>query len=80
MKYTNHLLNSFLSSPHTGTISGADVVSRIINKETGDAVKIFMVVNDGIIENAKFQACGSVVLFASLSAIRIIILRINAII
>lgn len=69
MKYTEHLVNSFFNSPHCGTITGADVVYRTINKETGDAVKIFMVIDDDKILNAKFQACGSVVLFASLSAI-----------
>lgn len=69
MKYTEHLVNSFLTSNHTGTISGADVVARVVDKNTGDAVKLFMVIEDGIIKNAKFQACGSVVLFASMSAI-----------
>lgn len=74
MKYTEHLVNTFYSSSHTGSISSADVTQKVINKETGDAVKIYMVINNGIIEDAKFQACGSVVLFASLSAIMDIII------
>lgn len=69
MKYTEHLVNSFLKSPHTGSIIGANIINKIVNKETGDAVKIYLVAEDGNILNAKFQACGSVVLFASLSAI-----------
>lgn len=69
MKYTEHLVNSFYSSNHTGTISGADIVNKVINKETGDAVKLYLIIEDEIIKDAKFQACGSVVLFASLSAI-----------
>ena len=74
MKYTNHLINSFYTSPHTGTISGADIVNRVVNKETGDAVKLYLILEDGKIKDAKFQACGSVVLFASLSAIMDIII------
>ena len=74
MKYTNHLINSFYTSPHTGTISGADIVNRVVNKETGDAIKLYLILEDGKIKDAKFQACGSVVLFASLSAIMDIII------
>ena len=69
MKYTEHLLSSFLSSNHTGVISGATAISKTINKETGDAVKLYLVIEDDVVTNGKFQACGSVVLFASMSAI-----------
>jgi len=74
MKYTELLVNSFYSSSHTGTISGADIVNKVVNKETGDAAKLFLIIEDGKVKDAKFQACGSVVLFASLSAIMDIII------
>ena len=74
MKYTEHLVNSFYSSVHTGTITGADIVNRVVSKETGDAVKLYLIIEDGLVKDAKFQACGSVVLFASLSAIMDIII------
>lgn len=69
MKYTQHLLDSFYNPSGCGTISGAHVVCKVEDKETGDAVKYFFVLNGDIIKEVKFQACGSVVLFASLSAI-----------
>lgn len=69
MKYTQTLVDSFYYGKNCGTISGADVMNKLVNKETGDAVKLFLVINNSVIENAMFQACGSVVLFASMSAI-----------
>ena len=69
MKYTQALVDSFYYGKNCGTISGADVINKLVNKETGDAVKLFLVVNNSIVENAMFQACGSVVLFASMTAI-----------
>ncbi len=74
MKYTQSLVNSFYASAHTGTISGANIVNRVVNKETGDTVKLYIVLNGDTIENVKFQAYGSVVLFASMSAIADIII------
>lgn len=69
MKYTEHLVNSFYSTQRTGSIAGADIVNRVVDKETGDAVKLYIIIEDDKIKDAKFQACGSVVLFASMSAI-----------
>ena len=68
MKYTNTQIESFFNTAHAGVIMGADIAYKTISKETGDAVKIFLVIEDGIIKDAKFQACGSVVLYASLSS------------
>lgn len=75
MKYTELLVNSFYSSAHTGSISSADIAQKVVNKETGDVAKIYMLIDNGIIKDAKFQACGSVVLFASLSAIMDLIIN-----
>jgi len=75
MKYTSMQLNSFFNTPHAGVIMGADIGFKTVSQETGDAVKIFLVVEDGIIKDAKFQACGSVVLYASLSAIMELIIN-----
>lgn len=69
MKYTERIVNSFYSTQRTGMITGADIVNRVVDKETGDAVKLYMIIEDGKIMDAKFQACGAVVLFASMSAI-----------
>lgn len=68
MKYTTKQIESFFNTGHAGVIMGADIAYKTISKETGDAVKIFLVIEDGIIKDAKFQACGSVVLYASLSS------------
>lgn len=74
MKYTERIVNSFYSTQRTGVITGADIVNRVVDKETGDAVKLYMIIEDGKIVDAKFQACGAVVLFASMSAILDIII------
>lgn len=68
MKYTEKQIEAFFNTTHAGVIMGADIAFKTISKETGDAVKIFLVIEDGIVKDAKFQACGSVVLYASLSS------------
>ena len=69
MKYTKHLIDSFYNSPYAGVISGADHIFKYENKETGDAVKVYFCLDNDLITKVKFQACGSIVLFASLTAI-----------
>lgn len=69
MKYTQFLLDTFYNPNGCGTITGAHVVSRTEEKQSGDVVKFFFVLDGERIKEVKFQACGSVVLFASLSAI-----------
>lgn len=69
MKYTEHLLNSFYKPLNSGVIQGADLAYKEQNEETGDAIKFYFVIDENVITNVKYQACGSIVLFASLSAI-----------
>lgn len=77
MKYTEKQIDSFFNTAHAGVIMGADIAFKTISKETGDAVKIYLVIEDNIIKNAKFQACGSVVLYASLSAMMELLVGMN---
>ena len=77
MKYTEKQIESFFNTKHAGVIMGADIAFKTISKENGDAVKIFLVIEDGVIKNAKFQACGSVVLYASLSAMMELLIGMN---
>lgn len=75
MKYTKHLLESFYNPEFCGTISGAHVAHKNENLETKDAIKFYFVLDGEVIKDVKYQACGSVVLFASLSAISNLILN-----
>lgn len=68
MIYSEKALSNFLEFRNTGSIKGADATAKIVNKECGDIFKIFTKIENGIISEAKFQAFGSVLVFASLSA------------
>ena len=73
MKYTQHLLDSFYGSENCGVIQGADFAFKSEDKKTGDAVKLFFLLDGLVVKDVKFQACGSIVLFASMSSIASII-------
>lgn len=76
--YSEKALSTFLEFRNTGIIKGADATSKVVNKECGDIFKLFARVENGVITEAKFQAFGSVLVFASLSSAVDLITRKNA--
>lgn len=68
-KFTGDMLHTFFFTAYSGTITGADIVYKFDNKETNEAVKYFMTVKNDKIEKCRFQAFGSVVLYATATAI-----------
>ena len=57
--YSKIVLDRFISPIHAGLIKNADVVSSCINEITGDTVKLYMLVEEDKIVEAKFKAYGS---------------------
>lgn len=68
-KYSSGIINSFFFTEYAGTIKNASVVSKFEREECADVVKLYLSVKNSKIEKCTFQALGSVVLFATLSAV-----------
>ncbi len=66
-KYSNNLIEIFYNSSYSGAISGADVIVKNDNAESGEVVKTYLVVRDGLLKDCSFQAMGSIALYASLT-------------
>lgn len=68
-KYSSGIIDSFFFTEYAGTIKNASVVSKFESEECADVVKLYMSVKNNKIEKCTFQALGSVVLFATFSAV-----------
>ncbi len=59
--YSNEVLERFKSPKYAGGLRGANGTGKAGNKDCGDLVKLYILVNeDGIITSAKFKAYGGV--------------------
>ena len=65
--YSQKTLEIFKKPTNYGTIKGASGVGKVRNKETGDLTKIYIKVENDIIEEATFQTFGGVVSIAAAS-------------
>ena len=58
MAYSEKLLDYFQNPRCVGEIADADAVAQVSNPVCGDVMKLWVKVNDGHIEDAKFKAQG----------------------
>ena len=58
MGYSEKLLDYFQNPRCAGEISGADAVAEVSNPVCGDVMKLWVKVDDGCIQDAKFKAQG----------------------
>lgn len=65
--YSEKTLEIFKKPTNYGTIKAASGVGKVRNKETGDLTKIYVKVENDIIEEATFQTFGGVVSIAAAS-------------
>ena len=58
MAYSEKLLDYFENPRCSGTIPDADAVAEVSNPVCGDVMKLWIIVSDGRIADAKFKAQG----------------------
>lgn len=59
--YNNEVLEVFMNSPYNGSLKGATVSSALKSKDHGDAVKLYIKINElQIIEDIKYKSFGGV--------------------
>lgn len=56
--YTEQVMDHFTNPRNMGEIADADGVGEVGNAKCGDIMKIFLKINDGIIEDVKFKTYG----------------------
>lgn len=69
MMYSEKVMDHFKNPRNVGEIENADGVGEVGNAKCGDIMRIYLKIEDGIIEDAKFQTfgCGSAVASSSMA-------------
>jgi nitrogen fixation protein NifU and related proteins len=77
--YTEIVMDHFKNPRNVGAIENADGVGQVGNAKCGDIMKIYLKINDDIIEDAKFETfgCGSAIASSSMATELIIGKSIN---
>ena len=62
--YTKQIMDRFLSPKNSGRMIGADGTGSASNLRNGETARIYLRVNEGIIEEAKFKVFGGITTIA----------------
>ncbi len=67
--YTEKVMEHFRNPRNVGEIKDADGIGMVGNAKCGDIMKIYMKINNGIIDDVKFQTfgCGSAIASSSMA-------------
>ena len=67
--YSAKVMDHFMNPRNVGAIEEADGVGEVGNAKCGDIMKMYLKINDGIIEDAKFETfgCGSAIASSSMA-------------
>ncbi len=67
--YSDKVMDHFYAPRNVGEIENADGVGTVGNPKCGDIMKIYLKINDGVIEDVKFKTfgCGAAVATSSMS-------------
>ena len=67
--YTDTVMDHFMHPRNVGTIDGADGVGEVGNAKCGDIMKIYLKIENDIIEDVKFETfgCGSAIASSSMA-------------
>jgi len=67
--YTEIVMDHFRNPRNVGSIENADGVGQVGNPKCGDIMKIYLKINDDIIEDVKFETfgCGSAIASSSMA-------------
>lgn len=69
MLYSDKVLDHFSNPRNVGEIEDADGIGEVGNAKCGDIMKMYLKINNGIIEDAKFKTfgCGAAVATSSMA-------------
>ncbi len=67
--YSEKVMDHFRHPRNVGAIKNADGIGEVGNAKCGDIMKIYLKINDGIIEDVKFETfgCGSAIASSSMA-------------
>ena len=67
--YSEKVMDHFMHPRNVGTIDGADGVGEVGNAKCGDVMKIYLKIENDIIEDVKFETfgCGSAIASSSMA-------------
>ncbi len=69
MEYSKKVMEHFMNPRNVGTIEDADGVGEVGNAKCGDIMKMYLKINNGMVEDVKFQTfgCGSAIATSSMA-------------
>lgn len=69
MLYSEKVMDHFMNPRNVGTIEDADAVGEVGNAKCGDIMRIYLKINNNIIEDVKFETfgCGSAIASSSMA-------------
>ncbi|MBQ3970068.1 MAG: Fe-S cluster assembly scaffold protein NifU [Clostridia bacterium] len=69
MLYSEVVMDHFMNPRNVGTIDDADAVGEVGNAKCGDIMRIYLKINNDVIEDVKFETfgCGSAIASSSMA-------------
>ncbi len=69
--YSEKVMDHFTHPRNVGVIENADGVGEVGNAKCGDIMRIYLKIQDGIVEDVKFETfgCGSAIASSSMATI-----------
>lgn len=69
MMYSKEVMDHFMNPRNVGEIADADGIGEVGNAKCGDIMKMYLKINDNIIEDIKFKTfgCGSAIASSSMA-------------
>lgn len=69
MLYSEVVMDHFMNPRNVGTMEDADAIGEVGNAKCGDIMRIYLKINDNIIEDVKFETfgCGSAIASSSMA-------------
>ncbi len=69
MEYSEKVMDHFMNPRNVGEIAGASGIGQVGNAKCGDIMKVYLKIEDGIVQDAKFKTfgCGAAVATSSMA-------------